>query len=92
MRVILCINFFTTQVKFAEQQVTLKRVKRSHILHDKQLEFPIEDIKDNSQYYRIRDKFDTRDGNSLMFNDQYFSDQWYLVSKSFHYDLSKTFK
>ncbi|XP_060562686.1 neuroendocrine convertase 1-like isoform X2 [Ruditapes philippinarum] len=67
-----------SRVKFAEQQVTLKRVKRSHILHDKQLEFPIEDIKDNSQYYRIRDKFDTRDGNSLMFNDQYFSDQWYL--------------
>ena len=70
---------FAMQVKFAEQQVTLKRVKRSHILHDKQLEFPIREIKDNSQYYRVRDKFDMRDGEQPLFNDQYYPDQWYLV-------------
>ena len=67
-----------------EQQITLKRVKRGHdkhtVIHDKQLEFPIPEIKDNNKYYRVVDKFkfDYR-GNLLGFNDLYYKDQWYLV-------------
>lgn len=74
-----------SRVKFAEQQITLKRVKRSHekheILHDKQLEFPIREIKDNNKYYRVLDRFDTRDQLGPHFNDEHFKDQWYLVNR-----------
>lgn len=78
-------------MKFAEQQITLKRVKRSHekheIIHDKQLEFPIREIKDKTQYYRVADKFDSRDGLGPRFNDENFEDQWYLVSIEFFMSL-----
>lgn len=71
-----------SRVKFVEQQITLRRVKRTHeVLHDKQLEFPIREIKDNSKYYRNMDKFDTRDSTGPLFNDKYFSDQWYLLNE-----------
>ncbi|XP_053396532.1 PC3-like endoprotease variant B [Mercenaria mercenaria] len=70
-----------SRVKFAEQQITLKRVKRSHVLHDKQLEFPLREIKDNNKYIRVQDKFDTRDGLGPRFNDEHFGDQWYLVNR-----------
>lgn len=70
-----------SRVTFAEQQITLKRVKRNHqVVHDKQLEFPIREITDNSKFYRVSDKFDTRDGLGPRFNDRYYSDQWYLVN------------
>ncbi|KAL4233860.1 hypothetical protein ACF0H5_008536 [Mactra antiquata] len=70
-----------SRVKFAEQQITLKRVKRNHeVIHDKQLEFPIPDITDNSKYYRVIDRFDTRDNLGPTFNDEYYRDQWYLVN------------
>ncbi|XP_052809848.1 PC3-like endoprotease variant B [Mya arenaria] len=65
------------RVRFVEQQKTLKRVRRTHkILHDKQLEFPIREVKDNHLFYREPDQFDTRDG--LLYNDEFFDDQWYL--------------
>lgn len=68
-------------MKFVEQQITLKRMKRTHqVLHDKQLEFPIQSITDNSKFYRNLEKFDSRDLEVPMFNDKYFNDQWYLVS------------
>ncbi|WAR08111.1 NECB-like protein, partial [Mya arenaria] len=61
----------------AESHKTLKRVRRTHkILHDKQLEFPIREVKDNHLFYREPDQFDTRDG--LLYNDEFFDDQWYL--------------
>jgi len=71
---------FLCQVRFVKQQVTLKRVRRNHaVVHDRQSEFPIEKITDNSVYFRNEDRFDTRD--NLLFNDEYFGDQWYLVRK-----------
>lgn len=67
---------------FAEQQITLKRVKRgSKILHDKQLELPIRDIKNLSLFYRVpADKVEARGKTSLKYDDPLFGDQWYLVS------------
>ncbi|XP_052232928.1 PC3-like endoprotease variant B [Dreissena polymorpha] len=65
------------RVRFAEQQVALKRVKRSHgIVYDKQLEFPIREVANYSAFYRVPQKFSTRDGS--LFDDEFFKDQWYL--------------
>lgn len=66
------------RVTFAEQQITLKRVKRSHqILHDKQLEFPIPQIKDRSLFYRVPEMIDRR-GDIQAMNDENFDDMWYI--------------
>lgn len=70
------------KVRSAQQEVEVKRVKRS-IVHDKQLEMPIREIKDNSIYHRVRKPIVTsRDyENVIVFNDPNFEDMWYLKNR-----------
>lgn len=76
------------QVKFAEQDIVLDRVKRE-IVYDKQNEFSAREIKDPNAFYRVPvEKLSKRKwvGNSdadedITFNDPYYKDSWYLVSK-----------
>ncbi|KAK3584435.1 hypothetical protein CHS0354_017715 [Potamilus streckersoni] len=71
------------RVLYAEQQVILSRVKRTHyIIHDKQEELPIREITDNSVYYRVpleqivaRDEIPTQ---TIEHSDPFYKDQWYL--------------
>ena len=76
-------DIFPFQVKYADQQKELIRVKRE-IIHDKQIELPIKKITDNSIYYRVPSKRIVRkDGipNAEMnYNDPFYKDQWYVVS------------
>lgn len=71
------------RVHFAEQQITLKRVKRNaKILHDKQLELPIRDIRNLSLFYRApAEKIATRGHSDLEYNDPLYDDQWYLGNR-----------
>lgn len=73
--------FCILQVRYAQQEVELKRVKRN-MIYDKQLELPIREIKDNSVYHRIKmPTISVRDyEDELTFNDPLFGDMWYLVS------------
>lgn len=69
-------------VRYVQQEVELVRVKR-RIVHDKQLEMPIREIKDNSVYHRIKSaRVSTRGmDNIVVFNDPYFEDMWYLENR-----------
>ena len=69
------------QVRYVQQEVELKRVKRN-MIYDKQLELPIREIKDNSVYHRIKmPTISVRDyEDEVTFNDPLFGDMWYLVS------------
>lgn len=70
------------QVRYAQQEVELTRVKR-RIIHDKQLELPIREIKDSSLYHRVEmPPLSSRELEEQMsFNDPFFNDMWYLVSR-----------
>ena len=77
------------QVLHAEQEVSLKRVKR-RILHDKQWELPLEnyefrDLSISERTYPDGDSSETNlnidlDKFEVDFNDPKFHHQWYLVS------------
>ncbi|CAL1534152.1 unnamed protein product [Lymnaea stagnalis] len=73
------------RVKHAQQEVTLHRVKRRVILHDKQLELPIRTIEDDSVFARVvPPNLTQRDGVyrvGAKFNDPKFNDMWYLVNQ-----------
>nr|KAG5710956.1 hypothetical protein BaRGS_013690 [Batillaria attramentaria] len=57
----------------------LLRVKR-RIVHDKQLEMPIREIKDNTVYHRVKSaSISARDlDEKVTFNDPFYPDMWYL--------------
>ena len=86
-----CIVIYK-QVRRAEQQRELTRVKRE-IIYDKQKELPIRTYEDKSVYQRFKAPNVVRKDNipnpkdsknHIKFNDQYFPDQWYLVSGTEH--------
>lgn len=70
------------EVRSAQQEVELRHVRRT-IIHDKQLEMPIREIKDSSIYQRIRKPSVTaRDyDNVMVFNDPHYDDMWYLRNR-----------
>ncbi|KAL8581696.1 hypothetical protein ACOMHN_043114 [Nucella lapillus] len=70
------------KVRYVQQEVELKRVKRS-IIHDKQLELPIREIKDNSVFHRVKlsSKSLRNFKDGVVFNDPFFKDMWYLENR-----------
>lgn len=95
-----CVLMFCTclcfqQVRFVEQQQLLRRDKRV-IVHDKQLELPIQVHHDPSSFKRFfrgenglvaRDQI-PGDVLNMNFVDPYFPDQWYYVSDIYDFSLS----
>ncbi|XP_025099332.1 PC3-like endoprotease variant B isoform X2 [Pomacea canaliculata] len=70
------------KVRYAQQEVELTRVKR-RIIHDKQLELPIREIKDSSVYHRVEmPPLSSRELEEQMsFNDPFYNDMWYLRNR-----------
>ncbi|XP_076444407.1 proprotein convertase subtilisin/kexin type 4-like [Babylonia areolata] len=70
------------KVRYVQQEVDLQRVKR-RIIHDKQLELPIREIKDNSVFHRepLPDKALRDFLEGVSFNDPFYRDMWYLENR-----------
>lgn len=70
-------------VHYAQQEVELKRVKR-RIVHDKQVELPIREIKDNSVFHRVKlssKSLRSYNDGVVVFNDPCYEDMWYLDNR-----------